>query len=302
MPMVTKTATTPRRRVLIRGLPNSGKTLSLLTFMYGEYDYADPAQHADALAYAGDRQMVILSCPGETGTLSLPESNENITSIYFEAPADRETMTYEWSADALADLARVEREVIANKPDILAYDGLTSLALQQFNVITEGDVFRGIDLDINPNTGRNQPYRKANFYDRLCHKFGQTMGAIYNQPVPMILCTCWDDWKGASSDEERAQGIEAKRYLWPDIPGKMATRITGLLDATLSARKDYRCLHKSCQDKLAQREHYIWQFHDYGDVKGVGIKGLKLTRDMMLFPCIHQNWVSLEQLLNLGRR
>jgi hypothetical protein len=302
MPMVTKTATTPRRRILIRGLPNSGKTISLLTFMYGEYDYADDIQRADALTYAGNRQMVILSCPGETGTLSLPESNANITSIYFEAPADRETMTYEWSADALSDFSRAEKAVIANKPDILAYDGLTSLALQQFNVITDGDIFKGIDLDINPSTGRNQPYRKANFYDRLCNKFGQTMGAIYNQPVPMIVCTCWDDWKGSSSDEERAQGIEVKRYLWPDIPGKMATRVTGLLDATISARRDYLCFHTGCQDKAAKRDHYVWQFHDGGDVKGLGIKGLKLQRDMITHPFIHQNWTKLEVLLNLGRR
>jgi hypothetical protein len=302
MPMVTKTSTTSRRRILLRGIPNSGKTYSLPTFIYGEYDYTNPAEQADAVTYAAGRHMVILSFPGETGTLTLPESNDQITSIYFEAPPNKESMTYEWSADALADFWRVEKEVIANKPDITAYEGLTSLAIQQFNVITEGGVLAGVDLDINPVTNRNQPYRKSNFYDRLCNMFGQTLGAIYNQPVPMIICTCWDDWKGANSDEERAQGIEAKRYLWPDIPGKMATRVTGMLDATIAARRDYACLHPGCEEKLARREHYIWQFHDAGDVKGLGLKGVRLSKAMTATPYIHQNWVCLEQLLGMKRR
>lgn len=301
MPMVIKTAQFSRTRILISGFTMSGKTYSLHSFIYGPYDYFDPDEHADALAYAAEqgKHMVVLTCPGEIGARTLQAANDYITPYFFETAPDEVMATWEWSRHALDEYRQVEKEVVRNKPDFLVHDGIHGLALHQLNDITKGELLGNIDMNINPDTGKKDPYRKANFYDTLANTFGQTMAAMYSTNVPVIVCTCWEDWKGQQSDSERARGIEAKRYLWPDIPGKMATRVAGMLDARISARLEDTCIHEDCVDRREGNKHYVWQFAPAGDVLGVGIKGLNVRRRWVATPYIHQKWDVLRQLMTV---
>lgn len=299
MPMVVKTSQHTRTRTLISGFSMSGKTHSLLTFIYGPYDVTDETEYADAMSYAQEqgKHMVVLTMPGETGSRTLPDANDYITPMYFEVASDEDMRSAEWSRHALAELAQTEKEVLRNKPDIMVWDGLHALAMHQFNDISKGEYLAGLDMNASPEGGRVNPYRAANLYDRLCNTFGQTMASIYNTQVPNVVCTVWEDWKGQQSDSERAKGIEATRYLWPDIPGKMATRIVGMFDARVSARLENTCIYADCDDKKHAQKHYVWQFAQAGDVMGVGVKGLTMRKSWRATPFIHQNWHDLKVLM-----
>lgn len=300
MPMVVKNAQFTRARILISGFTMSGKTRSLHTFIYGPYDYFDPEERSDALAYAAEqgKHMVVLTCPGETGARTLQEANDYITPYIFEVAEGEVTSTWEWSRHALDEYRKVESEVIRNKPDYLVHDGIHGLALHQMNDITKGEFLAGLDLNAS-DKGNKNPYRAANFYDRLCNVFGQTMAALYNTGVPVIVCTCWEDWRGEQSNSDRPRPIESRRYLWPAVPGKMSIQVAGMLDARISARIEDTCIHDDCEYKRSGNKHYVWQFAPGGDVLGVGIKGLNVRKKWMATPFIHQKWDVLKQLMGL---
>lgn len=299
MPMVLKTAQFSKLRILISGFSMSGKTHSLKTFIYGPHDIDDPEEHDEALAYAEQqgKHMVVLTCPGETGSRTLPDASAHITPYYYQVDDPEDISTGEWSRDALSDFFKLEKEVVRNKPDILAYDGLNGLALHQMNDITNGEFLAGVDMATA--NGNKNPYRVANFYARLANTFGQTMATIYHTPVPIIICTVLEDWSTQQKESDRPKSIDAPRFLIPDIPGKMASKVVSMFDARVSARLENTCIHTKCEERRVRTNHYVWQFAPAGDVVQVGIKGLHVQKGWRSTPFIHQDWYTLKQLIGV---
>jgi hypothetical protein len=247
-------------------------------------------QHEEAIEYAAGRKMVILTCPGEFGTRSLPIADGNIDSYSYSAPEGDDATSVTWSQHALAEFYKLSSDVIKEQPDILVIDGLHCLWEQRMNIITDGDYLRGTDLNVNSRTGNVDPYRSAKFHEQAHNSFGQYLAGLNLCSVPVIIGTTWEDWKSATTDGAKPGDIASTRYLWPDIPGKMATRIVGKWDARLSARLEKRCYHADCKDSAAGVEHHVWQVLPKNDVVGVGIKGMKkLPTKLRERPWIHQN-------------
>lgn len=299
MPYIKHTSDFSKFRLLISGFSNSGKTRSAQTFIYGSHDYFDPDSQEAAIEYASDCHMVIIECPGEVGHRSLPPDTPHITSYYYETSEGENVTDAKWSKEALQQFDAVYKEATAfDKPDILFIDGLHELWKHLMNRATLGDYLAGVDLNLNPNTGNNDPYRSAKFYNQTHNAFGQYLAALYHSSIPLIVCTTWEEWEsGRIGESERQQGIQAQKYLWPAIPGTMAKGVVGRFDGRVSARLEKRCLHKDCSDMKENIDHYVWQFLPKNDVMGVGIKGLKVNKAMSERPWIHQDWSKLQQLI-----
>ncbi len=303
MQFMSKTAQQSKLRLLISGLSNTGKTTSLPTFIYGPYDYwSDTPQCEEeqqaAIDYADGKHMVIISLPGETGSRSLMTDTPHLTSYSIESSPGDDTNSAEWSRDALSAYDKLYSDVECNKPDILCNDGATSLCDHIFNSITNGEWLAGTDLSTNPNTGvATDKYRAAKFYNYGHRTFGSYIAKWYMSPIPLIVVTCLESWQAARLDSDRPGAIGDTRYLWPDMPGEMATRIVGKFDARLSATFAPRCLHKQCADSASSISHHVWQFLPRGDVMGVGIKGLKVKEVMKQKPYIHQCYSNLKELM-----
>lgn len=298
MQFIAKSTQQTKLRLLISGLSNTGKTTSLPTFIYGPHDYFDNEQQADAVAYAGERKMVIISLPGETGTRTLPVDTPHLTSYTIETSPGEDSSTVQWSSAALSAFDTLYSVIDKQKPDILCLDGATSLCDHIFNSITDGEWLAGTDLSINPKTGAaTDKYRAAKFYNYGHRTFGSYISNWYMSSIPTIIVTCWESWQAARTDSDRPGAIGDTRYLWPDMPGEMATRIVGKFDARLSATLSSRCLHKQCEDSATSTLHHVWQFLPRGDVMGVGIKGLKTKEVMKQRPYIHQCYSNLQELM-----
>lgn len=281
MPMIARqTGEFTKRRVLISGFSNTGKTTSLYTFK------------------EDGKSLIVMSVPGETGYFSLQEDSESCTSYYYEVGKQSDIHSAEWSRSALAEFDALYMEVEKNKPDKLFLDGIHWLYAHDFNAITGGEYFLGVDMSLNPQTGRRDPYRSARFYSQAHVSFGQRLAAYYASEIPFIGMTVWEDWQTATQDGEKPGSIEATRYLWPALPGAMATAVVGRFDARISARLERRCLHTTCPYSEKSEYHHVWQFYPKNDVMGVGIKGLHVSEAMKQKPWIHQTWAALRTLLH----
>jgi hypothetical protein len=279
MPMMKRgVGSFAKQRVLISGLSNTGKTHSIATF-------AEEGQ-----------SLVILSCPGETGTHSLPEDSDTIQSYYFENVSEKDRRSVEWARETLVEFDALYLEVEKNAPDKLFIDGAHNLYDLAFNIITGGLFFAGSDLKQGNNT-----YAAAAFYNRAHVAFGNRLKRYYDSKVPFIGVTTWERLMGARVGDEGGSGntvtISDERYWWPAIPGDMATKVVGFFDARISARLEKRCIHTTCEASQDNQLHYVWQFYPKNDVAGVGIKGLKITKAMQQAPWIHQDWAALQALL-----
>ena len=291
MPFTLNTSPHRKFRLLISGLSQSGKTTSLPTFIYGPYLYTDLDQQGDAMSYALEqgKHMVIISCPGETGHRSLLVNTAHVTSYYDESEQGEKESSAGFSAHIMEEFKQLLITVVKNKPDILALDGIPGLWYHWMNDVTNGDYFAGIDLALNPDTQRPVQFRSASFHSRTHNVFRDFIDKIYKCSVPLVICTTREDWEAGTKEGDGPGRVDAVRYLWPNIPGKMGKEVPGWFDARVSARLESRCLHSGCPDSKGAIDHYIWQFCPRGDVQGVGIKGLKVTNDMKRCPYIHQN-------------
>ena len=294
MPYVTKKSANSNLRILITGLSQSGKTTSLPTFIYGPYDYI--TQQQEATEYADNRVMAIIESPGETGHRSLPIDTPFLTSYYLENEEAAETQTYAYSKESIDQFWSIYNSVEKQKPHYLAIDGAHGIYDHMFNMITSGEWLAGLDMNITPS-GSSDRYRSARFYNQAHRMFNQYLAKFYNSPVPFIVVTSWEEWQGAKNDSDKPAGIEAPRYLWPAFPGGMAIVAPGKFDARISARQERKCLTADCLDSKKGESHFVWQFLSRGDVQGVGIKGLKVNRQMKDSPWIHQNWSDLKELI-----
>lgn len=304
MPFVKLPPRFDRFRLLISGFSQTGKTHSLATFIYGPYDYRDPAQQADALAYAAGQQkhMVILECPGETGHRTLLPNNDYMTSYYLETAPGEDINSASWSQHTMMEFQKLYTQVVKDKPDFLALDGIPGLWHHWMNSISQGEYLSAVDMDINPATGQRVQYRAAKLHNRTHTTFDNFIDKLYRCHVPYVICTTREEWESGTAEGERPGDIGATRYLWPNVPGKMAKEIVGKFDARLSARLEALCYHADCRYKKERQLHHVWQFYPKKDVQGVAIKGLHLTENMKRTPWIHQNYADLQALLETFHR
>lgn len=297
MPYTTYVAST-KQRILISGFPNSGKTTCLPTFLYGDHDYwsENVSEHTAAVEHAHDYKMVIISCPGETGIKSLPTETKHITCYAYESPAEGPT-SMKYSVDVLKEFTEVLAMVTAGKPNILALDGIHGLWDHLMNRGTSGEYLAGLPVGDDGN-----PFSSARLYSQTHKAFGQFMAGLYHSPIHTIIATVLEDWEAGSGNNTTRTPLPrtAPRYLWPAIPGEMAKKVVSRFDARLSCRMEEMCLHGRKLCKEFSHKHFVWQFYPKGDVAGVGIKGMKLTKQMMDTPYIHQSAVALEALRTKG--
>ncbi len=297
MPMVARgTGAFTKFRPLISGFSQMGKTYSLVSFLYGNYDYS--IEPEEAVEYASGKTMVILTCPGEVGYKTLPPDTDQLCSFYQENDGSEDFRTVEYSRDALETHNAQFKEIEKNRPDIVWLDGGHGLYDHIFNSITDGEWLAGTDLNINIRTGQaTDKYRGARLHDQAQKTFINYLNMYYNSPIPLLGMTVWEDWKTSQHEGDRPGGIDAPRYTWPALAGAMATKMPGKFDARLSARIEKRCIHKNCEYSKAGKEHYVWQFLPKNEVRGVGIKGLRASEAMMDRPYIHQTWPALQSLM-----
>ena len=284
MPMISRgTGAFRKRRILISGLPNRGKTQSMYTFH-------EPGE-----------SMVILCCPGETGVHSLQEDTADIQSYYFENVSEKDRKTVVWCRDALSDFDKVYKEVEQNKPDKLFIDGVHNLYELAFNIITDGMFLAGQDLRLTDGKG----YNAAGMYSRGHTTFGGRLKMYYDSPIPFVGVTAWERLVGAKTGDEGGAGnkidIKDDRYWWPYLPGDMATKVVGFFDANISARLEKSCIHPNCEYSKKKQLHHVWQIYPYDDVVAVGIKGLTIKEEWKTKPYVHQSWTALKQLLQRAR-
>lgn len=280
MPMVKRGVGDFKKfRLMISGRAFCGKTYSIKTFV------------------EDGQSLAVIVCPGESGNRSLPDDGDNLVNYIYEELPGVDPHSVEWSEDALSTFQSTYKEVVKNKPDKLFIDGVHWLYAHMFNKITDGEFLTGMDMNVNPMTGRNDPYRSARFYTQAHTVFGQYLASFYACAVPFVCVTVWEDWQSGRTEGDKPGTIDSVRYLHPALPGAMATNVAGRFDARISARVEKRCLHKGCEESRQSREHFVWQFLPKNDVQGVGIKGLTPTEGMMKTPWIHQSATALFNLL-----
>ena len=290
-------------RLLLSGVTGTGKTYSLITFLYGRYDYWNEAERSEAIEYAAGKSMVVLVCPGETGNNSLPDETEQFKTYGQESESTDDFRSVEYSRDSLSLHNTLFKEIEKNKPDILFLEGGHELYNHLFNDISDGEWLTGTDMSINQKTGAaTDKFRAARFHDTAQKTFVNYLNTYYNSPIPLLGMTVWEEWKAAHYGESDRPGgadtkVDARRYLWPALAGSMSIKMPGKFDARLSCQIRSRCLHTKCELSNQAQEHYVWQFLPRDDVMGVGIKGLKPTAEIAKIPFIHQTWPDLKNLL-----
>lgn len=289
-----KHTTTSSRRLLISGFSQAGKTTSLPSFIYGPFDPV--TETTQAFEYAGDKKLVVITCPGEFGILSLPnpDTHPHITSYQLETSTEKEINNYRWSLTAIKEFEELTEEIRNNvQPDVVCIDGLHALHEQYHNRTTEGRYLNG-------ETGvGNKP--DSFLYPVTNGVFGNYLARWYNSKTPLVIMTTWEKWEEVTSESQKplklAQMSDAPKYRMPALMGAMAHNVIGKFDARLSAGLETRCIHKGCELSNNRELHYTWQIYPKGNVKEVGIKGLKPNKAIIDCPFIHQNYHALQGII-----
>lgn len=187
MSLVVVTST-PRRRVMIFGFPNTGKTRSLLTF---------------------PEPRVIISSPGEKGHETLQG-----------APG---THAYRWEAgeeegnshQVLNDLVKESISLIAkHEPRTFAFEGLHKIIGHIMNSATDGAWFKGKEFD-------------AKLYSAGYRMFDQFLDRLSETQVPVTVFTCWADHDNERKAKPGEKSSDVPRVIRPDLPGKLAAQVEG---------------------------------------------------------------------------
>jgi len=180
-----------RRRLLVYGPPNSGKTGSLLRT-------------------PGNR--VILSFPGEKGYDTIPVDDPETRSFIWEIPDVGKPPD---SDQVVADVERKTAEVIAGGEfTTFCGDGIHKLHTYILDAASGGAYFEGEDFDPKVYGAANR--RLLNYLSLVCHS-----------RMPVVIFTCWD---GQEPDRKKQLGEKASdvpTHLYPELPGKAAKLIVG---------------------------------------------------------------------------
>jgi hypothetical protein len=187
-----------RRRVLISGEPDAGKTTSLRTW---------------------DKPLHIISVPGELGNASLPVGDGIITHV-FQPPAPGQPRAWgqDWkdTMDLCVDIANGKKGEVRS----LAIDGIHKLYDVAMAVATNG-VSMAVSGDF-----------EARKYGNGWNLFKSFLDMVYGSSIENVVMTCWLDLEKNDPDDKSK---DAARSLLPALPGKSAQRIMGEFSVRLIA-------------------------------------------------------------------
>jgi len=265
--MSFKTNTTnTKHRVMLSGVPNSGKSTSLATFV------------------SEGEKMNIVTSPGEAGAKSLLPG-ENITSYVYEVPEETNLTDIKWCQTALKETEELTLD-LAQSSDVLAFDGLHAYYNLMINVVTEGAFSKGEEFS-------------ATLFGLTARRLNNFVMSLYHSKCPLIVVTCWEDWESSGGfDPVKFRDGNTEKKLWPSLVGKMSKEVVGLFDTRLSCRLEVKCLHNNCELKKDNDPHHVWQFLPRGVVAGVGIKGLtNIPNSVYKTPWIHQDYQMLKAFI-----
>jgi hypothetical protein len=188
-----------RRRVLISGSPNSGKTSSLATF---------------------PRPIAVMFFPGEKGQTSLEVGAD--VKAWVPEPSDPEK-PQNWAA-MVQSVERATNEILAGKHgqfQTFAGDGLHKLYTLYLAEATAGASMRGEEFD-------------AKMYGSASKKFFTYLDRVLRSSMPYVVLTVWD---GREKDDPSNKSKDAPSHIFPELPGKAAKDIMGEVSVAVYATK-----------------------------------------------------------------
>ena len=249
MALITRqpSTTPPGGRVVIFGPPNTLKTTSSLSWPKGEHRGRTGALHH-------------VSLPGEQGWETVPGTE------------DPHLRQYVWQFDEVtkasphAVVREVESEVFkvasgANGPVLsLVVEGIHKMYDWYFRrafINLQGTkAYQESGGDDEKITGRA--------YGQAHDDIELFLTRILSAPVPYILLTSWE---GESKDDPKNKRKDAPTHTLPELPGKMARRLTGMVSVTMFSKTEPGPVGKA---------RGVWILKQHGDtlgrVGGVGVK------------------------------
>lgn len=193
-----------KRRILLMGPPNSGKTTSLGTF------------HGPLTA---------MSILGEKGFDSMPLKTfdgQPVKSLLYSPPEGEIT---NWAPVLNESLTMCLDEVYGKNgplPKTFSLEGLHKLHALCLNVATFGASGRGDEF-------------KALLYAQAHTKFFNFLDRISRSEVETIVYTVW---VAPEKDDPDDRSAAPSRHIYPNLPGQAALNITGEVQICLSAARD----------------------------------------------------------------
>lgn len=179
-----------RRRGLINGDPNCGKTTSLLT---------------------APRPIAIMSYPGEKGYDSIPTDDPEIIPLIWTQEKKQP------SALIVKEVFDLSTEVVAGKfgkINTFAGDGLHKLIDYILDDVTDGAWLGGLEFE--PKL-YGLAYRALKEYlSRVCHT-----------NIPVVLFTSWSEDEADRKKKPGEKATDVPTHVLPQLPGRLAKEIMG---------------------------------------------------------------------------
>lgn len=250
MALVTRqpSTTPPGGRIVLYGPQNTLKTTSSLSWPKGEHRGREGMLHH-------------ISLPGEQGWETVPAHEDTLLRQYV------------WQLDEVtkssphAVVKEVEGEVF--KVAAGAYGPVLSLVVEGIHKMYDWYFKRAF-----VNLQGTKAYQESGGDDEKItgRAYGQAhddielfLTRILSSSVPYVLLTSWE---GETKDDPKDQRKKAPTHTFPELPGKMARRLTGMVSVTMFAK-----VEPGPQGKARG----VWILKQHGDVTGrVGGVGLKM--------------------------
>ena len=247
------------RSLLITGAPNSRKTTSLM----GWRKAARPGV------------VHIVTCPREEGWETIPPTEPGLKHHLIEVTYNADGTPVDWSA-IVSRVRVVVSEILAGKhgpANTIAIDGFHKYIEALLGSLTSGKNFAG------------ESFNGMLIYPKLQTRAAELIHLLKSSTVNYVVFTSWDGYeKDRDTDEDSMEGgriVKAPRHKWPDLPGKLAKQVLGLINT----------VHATCDGTVAR-----WQTRPAGDVQGCGLKRPPaICEKIPLY--VPQDWPNLEKLM-----
>ncbi len=193
-----------RRRVLLTGQPNSGKTTSLLTFLE-----------------TTETRMAYLAYPDEHGVVSLPLPHPQIAAFVWEEKDPHKRLAW---ANTWQDVETVTADILAGrygKIDVFAGDGLHKLHFVALCKATKGEAAVTLDFD-------------AILYAEASRLFTGYLHRVLRSEIGLVVFTVWEGWE---KENPYAKDKNTTKHIFPALPGKLAKEIMGEFGTVLYATR-----------------------------------------------------------------
>jgi AAA domain-containing protein len=231
----TEAAVVSVKRMLVIGVPNSGKTASLLSW---------------------PRPLHYQCYPGEKGDATMPRGLPDVTLHLWGEPDPENRLP---SGTVVAEVEQRTWEVLGGKHgDIRSFagDGLHKYASYVLDWISGGALFRGEEIGAGGDT-----WASARIYNRAREHVRHYMQRVMASPVEYVVFTAWS---GAEADEPGVKGTAS--HVYPDLFGKLAKEVMGDFGMVVYSTMDWSTRQPG---KPAKAE---WQLLPEGKVWGAAIK------------------------------